>query len=261
MKLIEALILGLVQGLCEFLPVSSSGHLVLMQNIFGITDDVLFFDSMLHLGTLVAVIAVFYKSLWAMLKKPLQKKVYLLLAASAVTGVFGILFEDKIELLFGGGLLGVGFMMTSLILITGERLKTGKKKNIEELNYLQAAGVGLFQTVALLPGVSRSGSTITGSRIFGLDRDAAAEFSFILSIPPILGSLLLQFMDVAKEGAVGCGALNVIAGTLMAAVSGYFAIRWMLDLIKRKSLVGFAVYTGILGILVTLDQYVTHFFF
>ncbi len=260
MKLIEALILGLVQGLCEFLPVSSSGHLVLMQNIFGITDDVLFFDTMLHVGTLIAVFAVFYKTIWEMLKKPLQKKVYLLLCATAVTGVFGILLEDKIEALFGGGLLGVGFLLTSLILLVSERLKNGKKK-IEQMNYLQAAGVGFMQAVAMLPGVSRSGSTIAGSRFFGLNKDAAAEFSFILSIPPILGSLLLQFKDVAEAGMPQLGALNVIAGTLMAAASGYLAIRWMLRLIKNKSLIGFAIYTGILGLLVTLDQYVTHIFF
>ena len=260
MNLFEALILGLVQGLSEFLPISSSGHLVLLQNIFGITDDVLFFDTMLHVGTLIAVMAVFYKAIWEMLKKPLQKKVYLFVCATVVTAVFALLLEDKIEALFGGGLLGVGFLITSLILLLSERIKKGKH-DIEQMNYLQAAGVGLMQTVALLPGVSRSGSTIAGSRFFGLNKDAAAEFSFILSIPPILGSLLLQFKNVAEEGMPSISLLNVAAGTLTAAISGYFAIRWMLKLIKNKSLMGFAVYTGVLGLLVTLDQYVTHFFF
>lgn len=260
MTFFQAVILGLVQGLCEFLPVSSSGHLVLMQNIFGITDDVLFFDTMLHLGTLIAVFAVFYKTIWELLKKPLQKKVYLLLTATAVTAVFGIAFEDSIEKLFGGGLLGVGFLMTSLILLLSERLKSDSRR-IEDLNYAQAAGVGLIQAIAILPGVSRSGSTIAGSRFFGLNKDAAAEFSFILSIPPILGSLLLQFKDVAEEGMPEVNWLFVIAGTLIAAVSGYFAIRWMLKLIKTKSLIGFSIYTGILGVLVLLDQYVTRLFF
>lgn len=260
MNLIQALILGLVQGLCEFLPVSSSGHLVLLQNIFGITEDVLFFDTMLHVGTLIAVVAVFYKTLWQMLKKPLQKKVYLFLCATAVTGIFGILFESRIERLFGGGLLGIGFLLTSLILLVSERLSNGTKK-IEQLGYAQAAGVGLVQAVAILPGVSRSGSTIAGSRFFGLDKDAAAEFSFILSIPPILGSLLLQLKDVAEEGIPNISLLCVLSGTLVAAISGYMAIRWMLKLIKNRSLIGFSIYTGILGILVLLDQYALHLFF
>lgn len=260
MTFFQALILGLVQGLCEFLPVSSSGHLVLMQNIFGITDDVLLFDTMLHFGTLIAVFAVFYKTIWALLKKPLQKKVYLLLTATAVTAVFGILFEERIETLFAGGLLGVGFLMTSLILLLSERLKSDSKE-IEQLNYAQAAGVGLIQAIAILPGVSRSGSTIAGSRFFGLNRDAAAEFSFILSIPPILGSLLLQIKDVAEAGTAQINWLYAAAGTLVAAVSGYFAIRWMLKLIKTKSLIGFSIYTGVLGVLVLADQYLTHIFF
>lgn len=260
MTFLQAVILGLVQGLCEFLPVSSSGHLVLMQNIFGITDDVLFFDTMLHMGTLIAVFAVFYKTIWALLKRPLQKKVYLLLTATVVTAVFGIVFEARIEALFGGGLLGVGFLLTSLILLLSERLQSDRYE-IEQLNYAQAAGVGLIQAVAILPGVSRSGSTIAGSRFFGLNRDAAAEFSFILSIPPILGSLLLQLKDVAEEGMPELNLLYVLAGTLTAAVSGYFAIRWMLKLIKTKSLLGFSLYTGVLGLLVLLDQYVTHLFF
>lgn len=260
MTFLQAVILGLVQGLCEFLPVSSSGHLVLMQNIFGITDDVLFFDTMLHMGTLIAVFAVFYKTIWALLKRPLQKKVYLLLTATVVTAVFGIVFEERIEALFGGGLLGVGFLLTSLILLLSERLQSDRYE-IEQLNYAQAAGVGLIQAVAILPGVSRSGSTIAGSRFFGLNRDAAAEFSFILSIPPILGSLLLQLKDVAEEGMPDLNLLYVLAGMLTAAVSGYFAIRWMLKLIKTKSLLGFSIYTGVLGLLVLLDQYVTHLFF
>lgn len=260
MKLWIAAVLGLTQGLCEFLPVSSSGHLVLLQTIFGITDDVLFFDTMLHLGTLFSVCAVFYQEIWAMLKKPLQKKVYLLLTATAVTGVLGVLLEDKIEALFGGALLGVGFLLTALILMLSERL-SGGKKSIEQMRYGEAVGVGLLQGVAMLPGVSRSGSTIAGSRFFGLSKDAAAEFSFILSIPVILGSVVLQAKDVLTEGLGGIGVAPILVGTLVAAVSGYFAIRWMLRLIKTKSLKGFAIYVACLGVLVLLDQTVFNLFF
>ncbi len=255
-----AAILGLVQGLCEFLPVSSSGHLVLLQTVFGVEGDVLLFDTLLHVGTLVAVCAVFYKELWAMIKKPLQKKVYLLIVSTVVTSALALLFEEQIEALFGGALLGVGFLLTALILLLSERMADGKKE-IEDMNYLHAAGVGLVQAVAILPGVSRSGSTIAGSRFFGLDKSAAAEYSFLLSIPAILGSCVLQAKDLLEQGAGGIGLAPVLVGMAVAAVSGYFAIRWMLRLIKEKSLVGFAVYVGILGLLVLIDQYVTHIFF
>ncbi|MDO5110799.1 MAG: undecaprenyl-diphosphate phosphatase [Clostridia bacterium] len=255
-----AVLLGLVQGLCEFLPVSSSGHLVLLQTICGVEGDVLLFDTLLHVGTLIAVCAVFYKELWEMLKKPFQKKVYLLLVATVVTSAIALLFEEQIEALFAGQLLGVGFLLTALILMVSEKMTDGKR-SITDMNYAQAAGVGLVQAVAILPGVSRSGSTIAGSRFFGLNKGAAAEFSFILSIPAILGSCVLQAKDLLTEGTGGIGVLPVLVGMTIAAISGYFAIRWMLKLIKEKSLIGFAVYVGILGVLVLLDQYVTHIFF
>lgn len=259
MNLWEAAILGLVQGLCEFLPVSSSGHLVLLQKIFGIEEGLLFFNSMLHLGTLFAVFAVFYKPIWALLKKPLQKKVYLLVCATAVTTALALLFEEEIDALFGGGLLGVGFLMTSLILLLSERFARGKKR-AEDLSYPGAAAVGLIQAVAIMPGVSRSGSTIAASRFFGLSKDEAAEFSFLLSIPPILGSVLLECLDLAKEGVGVVEPLHVAVGMLFAAASGYLAIRWMLKLIREKSLWGFALYTGLLGLFVLLDQHVLHIF-
>ena len=255
-----AALLGLVQGLCEFLPVSSSGHLVLLQTVCGVEGDVLLFDTLLHVGTLIAVCAVFYKELWAMLKRPFQKKVYLLLVATFVTSAAALLFEAQIEALFGGALLGVGFLLMALILLLSERMADGKK-SIEDMRYLHAAGVGLVQAVAILPGVSRSGSTIAGSRFFGLDKSAAAEFSFILSIPAILGSCVLQAKDLVTEGTGGIGAAPILVGMTLAAVSGYFAIRWMLKLIKEKSLIGFAVYVGVLGAAVLLDQYALHIFF
>lgn len=195
-----------------------------------------------------------------MLKKPLQKKVYLLLLSTVVTTVLALLFEEQIEALFGGALLGVGFLLTALILLLSEKMANGKKK-IEDMNYLHAAGVGFVQAVAILPGVSRSGSTIAGSRFFGLEKSAAAEYSFLLSIPAILGSCVLQAKDLLEKGSGGIGIAPVLVGMAVAAVSGYFAIRWMLKLIKEKSLTGFAVYVGILGVLVLIDQYVTHIFF
>ncbi len=254
-----AMLLGLVQGLCEFLPVSSSGHLVLLQTVFGIDEGALFFDTMLHAGTLVAVVAVFYKQLWQMISHPIQKKVGLLLIATAVTAVFAFIFKDAITEAYEGALLGVGFLITAAILLANELFARGDK-DISHMKWWQAAGVGLMQAVAILPGISRSGSTIAGSRFFGLKKEDAAEFSFILSIPAILGSLVLQVPDVISEG-MATPWPPVIAGFLVAAVSGYFAVRFMLRLIKKRSLIGFAVYVAALGMLILIDQYAVNAFF
>lgn len=256
-----AMLLGLVQGLTEFLPVSSSGHLVLMQKVLGLdTEASLFFDTMLHLGTLVAVFAVFYKEVWNMLRHPLQKKVGLIAVATAVTVALTLLFRDVIEASFSGATLGVEFLITAVILFLNERLAHGKK-TIAQMTPLQAAGVGLMQGVSILPAVSRSGATIAGSRFFGLKKKDAAEFSFLLSIPAILGSVVLQLPGVIETGIKNEPWGAILAGMLVAAVSGYFAVRFMIRLIVKRSLVGFAWYVTALGILVLLDQLVFHVFF
>ncbi len=260
MNLWHAALLGLVQGLCEFLPVSSSGHLVLLQNIFGIQEGALFFDSMLHAGTLVAVFVVFRRQIWELICHPIQKKMGLLLAATAVTAVMAFLFKDLIDSAYSGGLLGFGFLITAVVLMINERLARGKKK-IPEMGVQSALAVGFMQGIAILPGISRSGTTIAGSRLFGLAKEDAAEFSFLLSIPAILGSLILQLPDAIAAGPADVPWSGIVLGMALAAVSGYFAIRLMLKLIKEKSLKGFAVYVGILGILVLLDQLVLHIFF
>ena len=177
MNILIAALLGLVQGLCEFLPVSSSGHLVLFQNIFGINEGAMFFDTMLHLGTLAAVIAVYYRQLWALIKKPFQKKVYLLLLSTLVTTVIAFAFKDLFDSAFEGKFLGIGFLITAVILFLNEKLSHGKK-DIEHMKYTESLGVGLMQGVAIFPGVSRSGSTIAGARIYGLSKEPAAENSF-----------------------------------------------------------------------------------
>lgn len=259
MEYLKAALLGLVQGLGEFLPISSSGHLVLLQTVFGIDEGALLLDTMLHIGTLAAVIAVFYKQIWEMIKHPLQKKVYMLLIATGVTAVLAVVFKGFITEAFEGALLGFGFLVTAVILTLNELFSRGDKK-IDEMKWYQAAGVGFMQGVAILPGISRSGSTIAGSRFFGLNKEAAAEFSFILSIPAILGSLILQLPDLF-DGGVTLGWGPVLLGMAVAAVSGYFAIKVMLRLITKRRLTGFIIYVAILGVLVLLDQFVFNIFF
>ena len=260
MNMLTAAILGIVQGLCEFLPVSSSGHLVLLQNIFGIEEGALFFDIMLHIGTLAAVFVVYRKKIWVLICRPFQRLTLLLVISTLATVALAVIFRDTFEGAFGGSLLGFGFLLTTVVLFINQ-FKAKGGNSIDKLSVKGAVGIGIMQGIAIFPGLSRSGSTITGARLFGLDKDDAAEYSFLLSIPAILGSLVLQLPDVIEYGIGGFAWSHIIVGTLAAALSGYFAIRLMLKLIREKSLVGFGIYTAILGVLVLADQLVFNVFF
>jgi undecaprenyl-diphosphatase len=271
MNIITAIILGIVQGLTEFLPVSSSGHLVLLQKIFGISEPALFFDTMVHVGTLAAVVAVLWKDIWAILKKLFQPLTVYLIIATVPVVIVALVFSKHIERAFESGkFLGFAFLVTSALLATAELLsrRAGRAgdaglKKAGTMNWLDALVIGFLQAVAIIPGVSRSGATLSGALFRRLDRDFAARFSFLLSIPAILGALVFQLKDLIKGSPAeaadsGIGAAAIIAGTLSAAVVGFFAVRLMLKIVREKSLWGFAIYTGILGILVLLDQFVTH---
>ncbi|MDR0463661.1 MAG: undecaprenyl-diphosphate phosphatase [Treponema sp.] len=274
MNVVEAVILGIVQGLTEFLPVSSSGHLVLLQKIFNIKEPSLFFDTMLHAGTLTAVFVVLWKDIWEILKKPFQKLTLFLIIATVPAVIAALLFKDSIESIFiSAKFLGWCFLFTTVLLVTAEILSRRKTncanlKTADSMNWIDAVIIGIMQAIAIPPGISRSGATISGALFRGLDRDFAARFSFLLSIPAILGAVVLQAKDLLKASAaavtsaqtsVNAGA--VIAGTITAAVVGFFAVKFMLKIIREKSLYGFAVYTGVLGVLVLLDQYVTRIVF
>ncbi|MDR2478674.1 MAG: undecaprenyl-diphosphate phosphatase [Treponema sp.] len=266
MNILEAIILGAAQGLTEFLPVSSSGHLVLLQKIFGISEPALFFDTMLHLGTLAAVVAVLWRDIWAILRRLFQPLTAYLIIATIPAVIFALVFKDYIEAAFESGeFLGLAFLITSALLNTAEllaRRAEGYKKD-GEMNWLDALITGVLQAVAIVPGVSRSGATLSGALFRRLDRGFAARFSFLMSIPAILGALVLQVKDIAQGGAVsgGIGAAAIIAGTVSAAVVGFFAIRLMLKIVREKSLFGFAIYTAALGLLVLADQFFTHLVF
>jgi undecaprenyl-diphosphatase len=248
----EALILGAAQGLTEFLPVSSSGHLVLLQKLFGISQDALLFDTMVHGGTLFAVFAVLWKDIWAILKKPVQPITAYLIIATIPAVVAALFFKDAIEAAFeSASFLGIAFLVTSALLVGAEFLtrKQGIGGGRETMSAVDALVIGCMQAVAIIPGVSRSGSTLSGSLSRGLGRDFAARFSFLLSIPAILGALVLQAKDLADGAAQpAVGAAPLIAGTLAAAVVGFFAARLMLKIVREHRLWGFAVYTGVLGI-------------
>ncbi len=257
MTIWQALILGLVQGLAEFLPISSSGHLVLLQQVFGISEPGLLLDTLLHVGSLAAIAVVFWKDILQMLKKPFSKPVYLLLVATVPAVLAAVFLGDFFETAFTGRYLGIGFLLTSLVLfLSGKR--QGTRRQVE---YPDAAVMGLFQAFAILPGLSRSGSTISGGLFRGVDREQAARFSFLMSIPAILGSLVLQVKDIIAGEAAALPFWPVLAGTVAAALASLFAIRFMLYLVKKVNLAGFAVYTLLLGVLVCIDQWFTHIFF
>lgn len=261
MSVVQAVILGIIQGLTEFLPVSSSGHLVLFQKIFGIRESTLVFDTFLHVGTLLAVIAVFRKDIASILRKPFQKLTWLLLAGTIPTALIGVLFKDYFEELFKSGrTLGLEFILTGAVLLYAERLGRGRKA-LKETTYLDAAFIGMMQGAAILPAVSRSGLTIAGSLFRNLDREFAARFSFLLSIPAILGAAVFQFKDVMEAGGGGDSRAVIIAGTIAAAVAGYASVKFMIELIKKKSMKYFAYYVFLIGALVLADQYFTHIFF
>jgi undecaprenyl-diphosphatase len=268
MHIVESIILGAIQGLTEFLPVSSSGHLVLFQKILGISVPVLFFDTLLHGGTLIAVLVVLRDDIWSILRRPLQPLTAYLILGTLPAVLVALVFDDAIEAAFeSGAFLGFAFLVTSLFLALAEILskRTTSPRQKGEMTWQDSLIIGIFQAIAIVPGVSRSGSTLSASLGRGLDRNFAARFSFLLSIPAILGALVLQIKDLAgPAGDIGIGELGVLpmlAGTLSAAVVGFFAITIMLKLVRERSLWGFAVYTGFLGLLVLIDRYLVHHFF
>lgn len=263
MSLWEALFLGIVQGLTEFLPISSSGHLVLFQKLFGLEEGALSFDILLHFGTLLAVLAVYWRDIVEIVRNPFGKLGRLILVAAIPTAAIGLLFKDYFDEVFASGeTLGVEFMLTGLVIWWADAARRGYKKE-REMGYGDALIIGTLQGAAILPALSRSGLTIMGSLFRGLDREFAAKFSFLISVPVILGANLLHLKDLAQGegGAAMSFGLPELAGTMAAAVAGFWAIKYMIRLIVNKGMRMFAWYVWVLGALILIDQYVTKWYF
>ncbi len=245
-------VLGAVQGLTEFLPVSSSGHLTFLQKILGYDlggGSMTFINVMLHLGTLVAVIAVFWRDILALFRKPF-KTLLMLIVATIPAGVVGLLFSEQIDALFDGpkGMisLAVCFALTGLLLLIAE-LVAKRRSTQRPLGWGGAVGMGLMQAVALFPGISRSGSTIVAGTLTGARREDVARFSFLMSIPVILGSFAVEVYGVAREPsaitAIGTnGWVGMAVGIVLAAVFGFLAIKLMLRVIRKANYMWFSVY-------------------
>ena len=262
MSILQAAVLGLVQGLAEFLPISSSGHLLLSRMIMGISDEAaatgafMMLDVLLHTGTLLAVVVVFWKDWWDILKNPFRSKTLLLLfIASLPALVVVVLFGDFVDQFFTGWFLGVSFLITAVFLLFAEWFSGRQIKREEKPDFKHAVFMGLMQAIALLPGVSRSGSTLTGGLLCGLDRKAGAKFAFMMSAPAIVGSLLFEAKDALEMGYLAqLELIPTLVGMVVAAVSGYLAIRFMLKLISKVSLNWFALYVAIVGLIVLVLQ-------
>jgi len=266
MDAFQAVILGIIQGLTEFLPVSSSGHLVLFQNLFGLKEPELLFDICLHVGTLIAVCIVFFQEiraiLWALIRLPGRIRTsgglkpvfaddeevriaFLILAGSIPTAILGFLFHKISDQIFGTlWIVGAMLMVTGALLWLTRRLRmTGR--SLLQVSIKDALLVGVVQGLAIIPGISRSGSTISIALLMGIDREVSGRYSFLLSIPAILGALMLAFDSALIRTSIS--AEMILLGTVSAGIVGYGALKILLRMVKQGRLYCFAPYCWLMG--------------
>ncbi|MGI6736557.1 MAG: undecaprenyl-diphosphate phosphatase [Anaerovoracaceae bacterium] len=269
---LQAIILGLVQGLAEFLPISSSGHLALLQYFFHISgDQVLLFTVLLHVGTLISVFIVYWKDIVELFRElvlclvdifrgrgprinanPTRRLGFMIIVATIPTGLIGVLFNDTFESFYTNIIvIGVGLAITGFLLLIAQRLGTGRK-DVRRMKFRNAVFVGIMQGIAITPGISRSGSTLFGGLVTGLERRFAVKFAFLVSIPSIIGSVVTEMPKAMDAGFAGATAGPVIVGVAVSAVSGLIAIRTMIRVVSDKKLIGFSWYVWILGAFVIL---------
>lgn len=264
MDWLEALILGIVQGLTEYLPVSSSGHLAIGSYLFGLNgEDNLAFTVMVHVATVLSTFVILWSEIeWILkglfkFKMNEETKYFLNILVSMIPiGIVGLFFKDKVEAIFGSGLLIVGLMLllTAALLIFSYYAKPRVKENI---SWKDALIIGIAQACAVMPGLSRSGSTIATGLMLGNKKESMAQFSFLMVIPPILGEALLDVLKMVKgEEAFGnIEALPLVVGFIAAFVSGCLACKWMINIVKKGKLVWFGVYCIVAAIVaIALSQ-------
>ncbi|MGD9677768.1 MAG: undecaprenyl-diphosphate phosphatase [Vulcanibacillus sp.] len=257
-EFLKTIILGTLQGLTEFLPISSTGHLVIGRKLFGLSEAGLFLDTMLHFGTFISVIIVFWDKIIQIIKKPNSKLLKLLVIGTIPTALIGLIFQDLFEEISKTGVtIGWEFLITGLILWFADNRKNLGSKGIEQIKYKDALIIGALQGAAIMPAISRSGLTIAGALFMGVKREDAATFSFLISLPAILGAVILQsFKMYTNEIAVNnVELIPILAGTIVAAISGYIAIKWMLKILINGSLKIFSIYVWILGITILIFQF------
>jgi undecaprenyl-diphosphatase len=268
MTLIQSIILGVIQGLTEFLPISSSAHLVIAPYLVNWqipAQDAFIFDVLVQLGTLLAVIAYFWKDLYQIIASvirglfqrqpfsdPSARLGWFLLLATIPAVIVGFLSKDLVEKAFSSPLAAGLFLIgTAALLVTAELV--GKRtRELESITWLDALLVGVFQIISLLPGISRSGSTISGGMIRSFDRPSAAKFSFLMSVPVMIGAGSLAVLDLIKLPDFTGQIPTLVAGFITAAVVGYFTIRWLLSYLSKRSLYVFAIYSLVASAIVVI---------
>jgi len=281
MSILQSIILGIIQGLTEFVPISSSGHLVLVRDVLGWPDSGLGFDVILHLGTLLAVLIYFRKE-WIRLIKSFFLAVYslakpkaadsyneedrnliiMIIIATIPAGLVGLMFGGILNFMFRSIPWVVSFLFITAFLMIGAEMRRGKKYNtyqkhrsIKEISFWDAAAIGIAQAIAVLPGISRSGATIGAGFFRGLKRSSAAKFSFLLSAPIILGAGLVDIYNIIKEGQFDGHWYLFLFGFVFSFIFGFLSIKYMISYLKTKSLRLFVYYLIGLGIVLLVFNY------
>lgn len=268
------ILLGIVQGLTEFLPVSSSGHLVVLYNIFGIEDNTLLVSILFHLATLLAVVLYYHKDIWILIRHPFCPTMRKLLVTTIFTAIIYVAISPIVDYAFGGSTIFIFFIITAIILFVSDYVANRKKSNnifLEPtdkesyekhiinlpLSYKQAIIIGVSQGLAVIPGISRSGTTIATSRLIGCN-DISAKYSFLISIPVIVGSLLLEILKGGSLTGVNIGGL--IVGFVVCFAVGLACIKLMVEFVKKSRLQYFSYYLLILSAFLILNDLVFHLF-
>ena len=261
---LQALLMGLLQGLTEYLPVSSSGHLTIASALFGIDgEENLTFTIAVHVATVLSTLVILWREIvWllrglvdtkAPLMSPERRYILAIIVSMIPIGIVGVFFKDYVEAIFGSGLLivGLSLIMTSALLTLSYYAHPRQK---EDIGLMQAFIIGLAQSVAVLPGLSRSGTTIATGLMLGVKKEKMAQFSFLMVIPPILGEALLSILKAAKDGSeatTGDISMTALAiGFLAAFISGCMACKWMISIVKKGKLVYFGIYCAIVGCII-----------
>lgn len=291
MSLFESIIMGIVQGIAEFLPISSSGHLAIFKAIFNLKEVGLTYDILLHLGTLVAVFVVYWSDIWKLILEGLgiiadvcknivrfvqkhatykeveyvkivnsayRKFVMLIIVSTIPTGIIGVIFKKLFNLDSPSLIIpGIGLLITALMLYVVDELPAGKK-GPKEVGYFNAIFLGIAQGIATLPGISRSGTTITAGVVNGFDRKFAVKYSFIMSIPAILGACVMDVKDLfdGSESLSGTQGLNYFVGAVVAAVVGFFCIKTLLVLFKNRKMKYFSYYCFVMGAIAIVASFI-----
>ena len=262
MSTIEAILMGILQGLTEYLPVSSSGHLTIASYFFGVDGEQnLTFTVAVHVATVLSTLVILWKEIvwilrglfkWDGALNAEQRYALAILVSMVPVGIVGVFFKGYVEDIFGAGLFVVGccLLLTAALLIFSYYAKPRQKENI---SFVDAFIIGLAQAAAVLPGLSRSGSTIATGLLLGNKKERLAQFSFLMVIPPILGEMMLDIMKAMKDGAetvtAGIGFWPLVGGFLAAFVSGCLACKWMIGIVRRGKLIYFGIYCAVVGLL------------